>query len=71
MDKAIQSEMSREDLIVDLLEVRRSLFMWTMSLKEVDRMLVNFGYDVSDLPQYIESQNTTGYDIEAECDLDD
>lgn len=49
----LDGKLSTHEIVDSLLQVRRNLFMWSMSLSEVDRLLTNFDYDVSVLPQYI------------------
>jgi hypothetical protein len=44
--------MRTDQIIGDLLEIRRSLFMWKMSLEAVDRLLEHVDYDTSKLEQY-------------------
>jgi hypothetical protein len=36
--------LNNSQIINELLEIRRSLIMWNMSLEGVDRLLDNFGY---------------------------
>jgi len=44
--------MTTTQVVCDLLEIRRSLFMWKMNLAAVDRLLRHVDYDTTTLEQY-------------------
>jgi energy-coupling factor transporter ATP-binding protein EcfA2 len=61
--------MQTEEIIAPLLSIRSSLFMWALSLADVDSLLQHVDYDTSSLPNYPEHSGTSdskAYDLKSE-----
>lgn len=52
------SQLDNKQIIDELMEIRKSLFMWNMDLSGVDRLLRNFDYDTYYLRQYPAATNS-------------